>query len=198
MDPTIVGWSNPLGVASADHRIVSGTLGLELVPSQPGRLVIDATVLDGSVLPRAGYTQGVVNDAEKSRGVGVRLRASDPGQRVSLEAGFARSRFDDPEDPTLAQGEALVPVATVVRNARYLQLGVDVLRNAAISRTLQANLAATWRYKSGSIPSIEASPRRAAPICSRTRSASPGRWAASRSRRLMAARTTTWRHFRRC
>ena len=144
---SIVGWSNPLGVASADHRIVSGTLGLELVPSQPGRLAIDATVLDGSVLPRAGYTQGVVNDAEKSRGVGVRLRASDPGQRVSLEAGFARSRFDNPEDPTLAQGEALVPVATVVRNARYLQLGVDVLRNAAISRTLQANLAATWRYE---------------------------------------------------
>ncbi|HKP28903.1 MAG TPA: hypothetical protein VJU15_05855 [Gemmatimonadales bacterium] len=144
---SIVGWSNPLGLASADHRVVSGTLGLELIPSQPGRVAIEATVLDGSVLPRPGYTQGVVNDAEESRGVGFRLRASDPGERVSVEAGFARSRFDNPPDPTLAQGEALVPVAPTSRNARYLQLGVGILRNAAIGSSLQASLAATFRHE---------------------------------------------------
>jgi len=144
---SIVGWSNPFGLASADHRVVSGTLGLELIPSQPGRIAIDATVLNGSVLPRPGYTQGVVNDAEESRGVGFRLRASDPGERVTVEAGFARSRFDNPEDPTLAQGETLVPVASASRNARYLQLAVGILRNAAITSSLQTSLAATWRHE---------------------------------------------------
>ena len=195
---SIVGWSNPLGVASADHRILSGTLGLELIPSQPGRLAIDATVLDGSVLPRAGYTQGVVNDAEKGRGVGVRLRASDPGQRVSLEA---RIRAEPIRQPSRTRPWRRVrpwsrspPWCETRATSRWASMCSGTQRSPGrFKRTLPPP-----GGTSGSIRCIEASPLRAAPICSRTRSASPVRWAASRSRLLTAARTTTWPHFRRC
>jgi hypothetical protein len=144
---SVVGWSNPLGLARSAHRILSGTLGLEVAPQRPGLVRVEASVLDGSLLPQAGYTQGVVNDAETNRGLGFRVSAADPSQRIRLEAGFSRSRFDNPRDSTLEQGATLVPVRATSRNARYLDASVDVLRGVKLSAALPLTLAASFRHQ---------------------------------------------------
>ena len=144
---SIVGWSNPSGLAHTEHRVVSGTIGVEASPSRPGLLRVETTLLDGSLLPQGGYTQGVVNDAERSSGLGFRLLAADPSQRVRVEAGFSRSRFDNPADSTLEQGTALVPVRATSRNARYLDASVELLRGVKLSAALPVGLAASFRHE---------------------------------------------------
>ena len=144
---SVVGWSNLLGMARSDHRVVSGTLGFEVAPRRPGLVRVEASLLDGSLLPQGGYTQGVVNDAETSRGLGFRMSAADPSQRLRLEAGFSRSRFDNPSDSTLEQGATLVPVRATSRNARYLDASLEILRGLKLSAGLPVTLAASFRHQ---------------------------------------------------
>jgi hypothetical protein len=159
---SVVGWSNLLGVSRSNHRVLAANLALELVPARPGLLQIEASAVGGASLPNAGFTQGIVNDAEESRGGAVRLAAALPSQRVRLEAGFARSRFTNPFDPTLAQGQTLVAVEPVTRSARYLDLQATLLRGS-LSPSLPANLDVVVRhervdplYRSVAMPQVRA------------------------------------------
>jgi hypothetical protein len=144
---SIVGWANLLGIDRRQHRLGGATLGLEAFPASPGLLRVEATGLTGSLLPVAGFTQGVVNDAEKSRGWGLRVVAASPDQRGRIEAGFSRSRFDNPQDPLLEQGVSLVPVREATRSARYLEAGLDVIRAWAITPSLQGRLNLAYRHE---------------------------------------------------
>lgn len=140
---SVVGWYNPFGLNDPGHRIASGSFAVEALP-RAGGMRLEFTGLTGSVRPFAGYNQGVVNDAEESRGLGLRLIATDPSQRLRLESGYARSRFDNPLDSTLAQGGALVAVQPVTRNAHYVDAALDVVRDLQLgSRT--AGLALGYR-----------------------------------------------------
>ncbi|MCI0436352.1 MAG: hypothetical protein L0271_22325, partial [Gemmatimonadetes bacterium] len=133
---TVVGWSNLLGVTRAQHRIVSGNIALDLVPRHPGMVQLDGGWVDGSVLPQAGFAQGAVNDAEESRGSAIRFGLQDPSQRIRLDAGYARSRFVNPADALLAQGADLVPVQPETRDARYLNLNLELLRAVPFAHSL--------------------------------------------------------------
>ena len=144
---SIVGWDNLLGIDRRRHRLGGATVGLEAFPANPGLLRVEATGLTGSLLPVAGFTQGVVNDAEKSRGWGLRVVAATPDQRGRIEAGFSRSRFDNPPDPLLEQGAALVPVRETTRSARYLEAGLDVIRAWAITPSVQGRLNLAYRHE---------------------------------------------------
>ena len=144
---SVVGWGNPLGLALPGHRVLGGSVGLELVPSRPGLVRIEGSALSGSLLPRAGFNQGVVNDAEESEGLGVKFLASDPGQRFRLEAAFARSRSDNPEDPLLSQGSVLFGVTRVARSARYVDASYQLLRGINIAGTIPTNLALSLRHE---------------------------------------------------
>lgn len=143
---SLVGWDNPFGLGDDDHRILSGTLGLEVL-ERPGGLRVELSGMDGSILPISGFNQGAVNDAEESRGFGAVLQAADPGGRVRVEAGYARSTFVNPPDPTLAQDDALVPVDQETRNARYLEASATVIPELRLSGTRTANLSLGWRHE---------------------------------------------------
>lgn len=124
---SIVGWDNTLGLSDGDHQVLAGRFGAELLPARPGALQVGVTVLDGSLRPEASFLQGAVTDAEQSDGVGVDLHGATWAGRVRLDASWARSRFDNPFDAALAQGDDLVPVAEEERDARALDLEVDLL-----------------------------------------------------------------------
>ncbi|MCM3875847.1 MAG: hypothetical protein NEA02_05450 [Thermoanaerobaculia bacterium] len=125
---SIVGWDNALGLDTREHQVYAGKLGLELVPSAPGTLRIEGTVVDGSLLPRNGVNRGFVSDAEKSLGFGARALASLFAGRLRLEGGFARSKFTSPSDPLLEQGEKVVPIAPTTRSASYANAALDVVK----------------------------------------------------------------------
>jgi hypothetical protein len=140
----IVGWDNLLGVAESRHRVLTGTLGVELL-KRPGGLRVDGSWLDGSLLPVSPFNQGLVTDAETARGWGLRLLAATPSQRLRLDGGWARTRFDNPADPTLAQGNDLVAVEAESRDARYLDLTLGLLARP-LPRVGQTTATLTLRH----------------------------------------------------
>lgn len=142
----VVGWGDLIGGTEADHRIVTGAVGVEAL-SEPGKLRVELSGMSGSILPLSGFNQGVVNDAEESRGVGVRVQAAALDRRLRVDAGFARSTFDNPDDPTLAQGLDLVDVVEETHAARYLDASVDVLRNLRLGETRSARLTVGLRHE---------------------------------------------------
>lgn len=141
----VVGWRNPLGLSAPEHRFISGTVGLEMLEDRPGGFRVEMSYLDGSVLPQAGFLQGAVVDAEKSRGGGVRVLAGSRNQRFRLEGGFAGSQFTNPGDSELAQGNPLVSVETTTRFAHYLDVSVGMLQNVNLAPSLPLHLSARFR-----------------------------------------------------
>ena len=143
----VVGWDNVFGLAESDHRLVSTALNVELIPSRPGAVHMDVTALDGSILPRTGFTQGAVTDAERSRGYGVQVSMSDAAQRLRFAGGVTQSRFRNPADPLLAGDTTIVAVRSEARSARFGELGIQVLRERRLTDSLRVSLAATVRHE---------------------------------------------------
>jgi hypothetical protein len=143
---SIVGWSNPLGVNNGAHRIIAGSVGVELVAGRPGGLRLEGTLLDGSLETATGYTQQAITDTETSRGMSGRVTAADRRNRARIDAGYARSRFTNPFDPLLSQGTTLVPVQESAQNARYLDTAFDLVQNAG-KGALQTSVTALFRHE---------------------------------------------------
>ena len=143
---SIVGWRNPFGLSEPDHRVLGATAGIEAF-RRPGALRFEATWLGASRLPESNYNQGEVNDAEESSGVAFRVLTATAGRRLQLETGYTESRYDNPSDPKLAQGDELVPVEEETKNARYVQASADVLRNRKLFGTRTATVGIAFRHE---------------------------------------------------
>jgi hypothetical protein len=137
---SIVGWDNFFGLDRRKHQILSATLGFEFIGQRPGGLRLEAGALNGSLLPIAGFNQGVINDAEQSKGGSLRLLASDKSQRLKLEGGFTRSLFSNPSDPLLNLNQPVVPVKETTRSAYYLDTSYALLQNLKLGEKKTANL----------------------------------------------------------
>lgn len=127
---SIVGYDNFFGLESARHRIHGASAGLELIGGRPGALRFEIAALDAKLESRGNFNSGEVPDAEKSRGLGVRLSGSTAGNRVRGDAVFARSSYVNPFDPALAQGGELQPVKRATANGRQLDFAVDLVQNS--------------------------------------------------------------------
>ncbi|PYT09142.1 MAG: hypothetical protein DMF60_03165 [Acidobacteria bacterium] len=144
---SIVGYSNFFGLDKNRHRLFSGTLGLELAPKRPGGLRVEVSALNAWVQPVNSFSQGSVNDAERSSGLGFRLLASDAAQRFKLDTGFARSRFTSPSDALVNQGATVKPFPSIARNARYLDASYDLLKNLTLTKDRKVNLTFGLRHE---------------------------------------------------
>ncbi|MCB1037319.1 MAG: hypothetical protein KDD47_26045, partial [Acidobacteria bacterium] len=142
---SIVGWDNFLGIDDRRHQLVAGHLAVEVVPDQPGRLHLLVSALDGSVLPLAGFNQGVVNDSEESRGWALEVASAAFSNRLRFSGGYTESRFDNPSDPLLDPGFDLVPVETETRGARFSDLAFDLFQNRG--RKHPTTLTLAWRHR---------------------------------------------------
>ncbi|HUQ20510.1 MAG TPA: hypothetical protein VM099_12925 [Gemmatimonadaceae bacterium] len=144
---SIVGWNNPVGLDNSDHRVYGASLKVEALPQRPGALLFDLSLLQGSMLPVNGFNSAEINDAERSRGWGFHFGGKIPGERITLDAGYAMSRFENPVDPTLSQNLTLVPVRPETKAARFADLSIGLLRDLALSKSVKANLTATFRHE---------------------------------------------------
>jgi hypothetical protein len=144
---SIVGWDNFIGLDRRKHQIVTGTIGLDFLRERPGGLRLEFATLSGSLLPLSHYNQGNINDAEQSRGLGVRFLASDRAQRFKLDGGITLSKFSNPRDPLLDQGNKTVDVREKTRNAHYVEIGYAMLKDIELTKTQKANLAFNYRHE---------------------------------------------------
>jgi hypothetical protein len=144
---SIAGWNNFFGLNRRKHQIVSATLGFELLANRPGGFRLEAAALSGSLLPIAGFNQGALNDAEQSKGISLRVAATDKAQRLKFEGGFTRSLFNNPADPLLNQNTPVVPTRETARNAHYLDTSVALLKDLKLSEKKTANLTLDVRHE---------------------------------------------------
>jgi hypothetical protein len=128
----VVGWSDPSGLVDEEHRQHVLTLGAELIGSRPGALRAEVSALDASVRSQTPFNGGVVPDAERTQGAGLRLIGSTEGGRVSGELALARTRHAHPLDPALAppDGSAIVAVRPATSDAWLATLRLALLRAA--------------------------------------------------------------------
>ncbi|HZJ46305.1 MAG TPA: hypothetical protein VFD63_21180 [Pyrinomonadaceae bacterium] len=143
---SIVGWDNFSGLNQRKHKIISATVGSELFPAHPGWLRVEVGVLRGSLLPVNNFNQRNLTDAEASHGVGGRIVTTDSKNRFRIDAGYARSRFNNPADPLLDQGFSVVPVRETSRNAIYADLNYQFLKDWKATREKNVNLSFVFRY----------------------------------------------------
>lgn len=143
----IVGYDNFFGIARRRHQLVAGTLGMELLPKRPGGLRLESSVMQGWFQPVSGFNQGVVNDAERSKGLSFRLLASDKSQRFRLETGFTRSQFFNPADDLLNQGQNVVEVKPLWRNAQYIDAAIDIIKDRPVTKEKKLNLTFNFKHE---------------------------------------------------
>ncbi|MEW6127314.1 MAG: hypothetical protein AB1757_09760 [Acidobacteriota bacterium] len=144
---SIVGFDNFIGLDKRKHQMVSGTLGTEFLAKRPGGARLEISLLSGYLLPVNNVNQGNVNDAERSQGLGFRFVGSDPNQRFRFDAGFTRSRFFNPADALLNQGNEVVQTPNLTRNAEYLETGIDLLKDVAITKDKKLTLTFNFRHE---------------------------------------------------
>jgi hypothetical protein len=142
----IVGFDDFTGFAHEDQRIVSGTIGLELLP-RAGGLRLETTLLDGRASAQTGFSQGAVTDPQRDRALALRLLGSIPSQRVRVDAGFTRSEFNNPPDPLLSQGVELVPVQEETKNAYYVDLSLDLLQGVKLTEKKTASASVVLKHE---------------------------------------------------
>jgi hypothetical protein len=156
----VVGFGNFLGLNSSKHQLVSGTLGVEFFPEQPGEFRLEVGALNAYRQPSNGVNRAAVTDLERSHGVDVRLIANDKEGRFHYEIDFTRSFFFNPKDSSLSQGDNLTPLPSFTRDAGYLEASYKILRNYSLTKTKKANLEVTLNkeYVASGFASLGASP----------------------------------------
>lgn len=143
---SIVGFSNILGLETRDHNISAASVGVELLGSSANSLRMEVTYMDASIQSLFNFDTGEVPDAETNRGFGLRLTGSGFSNRLRADMSIARSRYRNPNDPVLAQGDTLVKVRPTTDVARSLKLDLDILRNLPITETLPLSLSFGYSY----------------------------------------------------
>jgi hypothetical protein len=141
----IVGYDNFFGLDNRRHRLLSGTIGMELIRQRPGGLRVEVSALNAYFQGQGGINRGVVTDLQRSNGIAVRLLASDKSGRFHFEGGFTNSLFGSVNDTSLSQGSSVVALPSLSRNAHYLEASVDILRNYSLTKTKKANLSVAFR-----------------------------------------------------
>jgi hypothetical protein len=143
----VVGYGNFFGLGKSKHQLQSATVGVELLTDRPGGLRLEISGVHAYIQGLNSFSQGSVNDVERSKGGSVRLIASDKSGRFKFEGGFTRSQYRNPADPLLYQGTNTVAVPFLTRNARYVDVSVDVLRGYSLTKSKQVSVNLAFRHE---------------------------------------------------
>jgi hypothetical protein len=145
---SIIGYNNILGLSDFnEHRIAAATFGIEWLPQRPGGLRTELTYMDSEKRNESDFDTGEIPDAEENRGFGVRVLGSTESGRLRGEFNYARSRFTNPDDPTLAlDDEDIVEVKPSTDTAYSAELTYDLLQDEPLIADTPVALTATLRY----------------------------------------------------
>jgi hypothetical protein len=121
----IVGAPNILGLADNEHRLSTASVGVELL-ERVGGLRVEATGFQGVVKPVLTGNVSTLQDAEQSKGVGLRLKAQNAEASLRGDVGLARSTYTPKGDSVLN----ILPGPTSTASAWYGDVAYDVLKNA--------------------------------------------------------------------
>jgi hypothetical protein len=129
---SVIGFDDFIGLQNADHRIYTLGVGFEAFPETKGMLRTELTLMDGKAEPQSQFNRGQIEDAERSKGVGLKVSTSDADSRWRGDVLWARSKHVNPIDQTLAQGGDVVAVKPENRQAYTADFSYLVLKDAKL------------------------------------------------------------------
>lgn len=144
---SIVGFGNFFGLQRLDHQVQGATLGIEFMPKRPNALRLEVSGFNAYIQALSGVSEGRINDAEQSRGLGLRFVTSDKTERFKLEAGYALSRFQNPADTELDPDGNAVPIAPVTRSAHYIEASYQFVKDLKLSASKSLNMTANFKHE---------------------------------------------------
>ena len=145
---TIVGWDNPTGLSDyQDSNITSGFFGMEMFKENPGRLRVETAYLKGKLKPETSFNVGEVVDSEESEGYAFRITSNSFDNRLRADLNYARSTFDNKEDPQLSENFDVVPSEEVTDDAYFIELSYDIVQNRKIWREQMLSFTLTGRHE---------------------------------------------------
>lgn len=144
---SIVGFGNFFGLQKLNHQVQGATLGIEFMPKRQNAMRLEVTGFNAYIQALSGVSEGRINDAEQSRGFGLRFVTSDTTERFKLEAGYALSLFQNPQDTTLDPDGNAVPIKPVTRSAHYIETSYQVLKDLKLSASKTLNLTANFKHE---------------------------------------------------
>lgn len=144
---SIVGFNNFFGLGKIRHQVQGATFGIEFFPKRQNGMRLEITAFNGYLQALNGVSEGNVVDAEQSRGFGLRFLTSDKSERLKVEAGYALSRFFNPQDTTLDPDGNAVALPAAIRSAHYADVSYQVLKDVKLSEAKPLNLSFAFRYE---------------------------------------------------
>lgn len=139
--PTL-GATNILGVNDAEHRLATATAGVELL-ERAGGFRLEASSFRGAVKPQLAAGIATLQDAEESRGWG--LRAQSRSQEGSLRADLAFAHSDFTSLGNVATNVA--PMPTTSGDSWYADLAYDLIKGAQIANNYPLSVTAQARHE---------------------------------------------------
>jgi hypothetical protein len=129
---SVIGFDDFVGLQDVDHRIYSLGIGFEVLPETKGMLRTELTLMDGKAEPQSQFNRGQIEDAERSKGVGLKVSTADSESRWRGDVFWARSKYVNPIDQTLAQGSDTVPVRPENRQAYTADFSYLLVKDAKL------------------------------------------------------------------
>ena len=137
----IAGYDNFTGLDNSDNNVSAVTAGMELLANRPGGLRLETTFMTASRLPDSNFNvAGEVPEPETSRGYGLRLTGASESGRLRGNVVYAVSRFANPANPAIAQGDTLVAVAPTTDAASHFDASYALVQDQALTAHTTANL----------------------------------------------------------
>lgn len=146
-----LGATNILGVNDAEHRLATATAGVELL-ERAGGFRLEATSFQGAVKPQLVAGIASLQDAEESRGWGLRAQSRSQDGRWRADLAFAHSDFTSLGNAVLN----VAPLPTTSGDSWYADLAYDLVRGAQLTKdyAFSATLQARHEYSTATYKSL--------------------------------------------
>ena len=144
---SVLGFGNFFGVSKIRHQVQGITLGFEFFPKRANAMRLEITGFNAYLQALNGVSENRINDAERSRGLGLRFLTSDKTERFKLEFGYSFSRFFNPQDTQLDPDGNASALPAVVRSAHYLETSYQIFKDLKLTKTKNLNLTFLFRYE---------------------------------------------------
>lgn len=142
----IVGGLNPLGLNDTEHRLNTLSAGYEVL-ERAGGLRIETTIFNGVIKPKLSTGIATLQDAEESKGYGLRAKVQNTEATLRADAAYARSTYTPKGDST----RNILPGPATSGDSWYADVAYDLLKNVPLGKDYPLSLTVQGKHEFASM-----------------------------------------------
>ena len=131
----IVGARNPFGLNDSENRLSTLSAGVEML-ERPGGLRLESTIFSGVRKPALTVGIATLQDAEESKGYGLRAKSQNTAATLRADVTFAVSTFTPKGDSLLN----ILPGPSTTGRSWYADVAYDLFKNVPMGKDYPLSL----------------------------------------------------------